>query len=58
MGYATKRTVQKIIENPEICKHLKYKGGEKTLYRRLFRLVYALRGNELVLLKLEYKKSV
>ena len=53
-----KKQVGKIIENPEVGKPLRYKRGERTLYIKPFRLIYALRGDELILLKFEHRKSV
>lgn len=44
--------IHKIIENPEVGKPLRYKRGERSLYIKPFRLIYAVRGDEIILLKL------
>ena len=53
-----KSQINKIFENPNVGKPLKYSRGEKALYIKPFRLVYSIRGNELVLLKFEHRKKV
>ena len=53
-----KKQIVKIIENPEVGKSLKYKRGERSLYIKPFRLVYAVRGDELILLKFNHRKKV
>ena len=53
-----KKQITKIIENPNVGKPLKYKRGEKSLYIKPFRLVYAIRGDELILLKFDHRKRV
>ena len=50
--------IKKIIENPEVGKPLKYYRGERTLYVKPFRLVYAIRQDEIILLKFEHRKNV
>jgi len=52
------KQIMKILENPEVGKPLKYKKGERSLYIKPFRLVYALREEELILLKFDYRKKV
>ena len=52
------KQIMKILENPEVGKPLKYKKGERSLYIKPFRLVYALRGEELILLKFDHRKKV
>ena len=52
------KQIKKIIENPIVGKLLKYKRGERTLYIKPFRLIYAVRGDELILLKFEHRKKV
>ena len=52
------KQIKKIIENPNVGKPLKYSRGERTLYIRPFRLIYAVRGDEIILLKFEHRKSV
>ena len=53
-----KKQVRKIIENPSVGKHLKYRRGERALYIKPFRLIYSVFGEELFLLKFEHRKSV
>jgi len=53
-----KAQITKILENPSIGKPLKYKRGERTLYVKPFRLVYALKIGEVILLKFEHRKKV
>ena len=53
-----KSQIKKIIGNPQIGKPLKYKRGERLLYIKPFRLVYAVRGEELILLKFDHRKKV
>jgi len=52
------KQIKKIIENPNVGKPLKYKRGERTLYVKPFRLIYAVRGDEIILLKFEHRKKV
>ena len=52
------KQIRKIIEDPQVGKPLKYKRGERSLYIKPFRLVYAVRGDEIILLKFEHRKSV
>lgn len=52
------KQIKKIIENPKVGKPLKYKRGERSLYIKLFRLVYAIRGDEIILLKFDHRKKV
>ena len=52
------KQIKKVIENPQVGKPLKYKRGERSLYLKPFRLVYALRGKELILLKFDHRKKV
>lgn len=52
-----RKQIEKIIENPTVGKPLKYRHHERSLYIKPFRLIYARRGNELVLLKFEHRKS-
>ncbi|MBU2562783.1 MAG: type II toxin-antitoxin system RelE/ParE family toxin [Nanoarchaeota archaeon] len=53
-----KLQIVKIIENPFVGKPLKYARGEKSLYIKPFRLIYAIKENELILLKFEHRKKV
>ena len=52
------KQIKKIASNPAIGKPLKYKRGERALYVRPFRLIYALRGDEVILLKFDHRKRV
>jgi len=53
-----KKQIIKIIENPLVGKPLRYKRGERSLYIKPFRLVYVVRGDELILLKFDHRKDV
>ncbi len=53
-----KSQISKILENPNIGKPLKYSKGEKSLYIKPFRLIYSIRGGEIILLKFEHRKDV
>ena len=53
-----KKQIKKIIENPNVGKPLKYKRGERSLYIKPFRLIYAIRGDEIILLKCGHRKNV
>jgi mRNA-degrading endonuclease RelE of RelBE toxin-antitoxin system len=50
--------IVKIIDNPEIGKPLRYTRGERSIYVHPFRLIYAIRGDELILLKFDHRKKV
>lgn len=52
------KQIKKIVENPFVGKPLKYKRGERALYIKPFRLTYALRRDEIILLKFEHRKKV
>ena len=52
------KQIRKIIANPQVGKPLKYKRGERSLYLKPFRLIYALRHDEIILLKFEHRKGV
>lgn len=52
------KQIIKVIQNPEIGKPLKYKRGERTMYVKPFRLIYAVQNDELILLKFEHRESV
>jgi len=52
------KQIKKIIKNPNVGKPLKYKRGERTLYIKPFRLIYAVRDDEIILLKFEHRKKV
>ena len=54
-----KKQIQKIIENPEIGRPLQYSlKGERTIYIKPYRLIYAVEGNTLILLRFEHRKEV
>ena len=52
------KQIEKIIENPEIGKPLRYKKGERAIYIKPFRLIYVVRGDEIILLKFDHRKRV
>jgi mRNA-degrading endonuclease RelE of RelBE toxin-antitoxin system len=52
------KQIKKIIHNPQVGKPLRYKRGERSLYIKPFRLVYALRGEDVILLKFDHRKKV
>lgn len=52
------KQIKKIIKNQKVGKPLRYKRGEKSLYIKPFRLVYAIRDNEIILLKFGHRKNV
>ena len=49
-----KKQINKILENPEVGKPLKYKRGERTIYIKPFRLTYSIRYEEIILLTILY----
>ncbi len=53
-----KKQIQKMLDNPSVGKPLKYKRGERSLYLKPFRLVYTVRGREIILLKFDHRKKV
>jgi len=52
-----KAQITKILENQDVGKPLKYSRNERALYVKPFRLIYSIKGNELILLKFEHRKS-
>tara|TARA_Y100000310_G_scaffold345258_1_gene463176 strand:+ start:4004 stop:4246 length:243 start_codon:yes stop_codon:yes gene_type:complete len=52
------KQVKKIIKNPEVGKPLHYKRGERSLYIKPFRLIYAVNGENIFLLKFDHRKRV
>ena len=53
------KSIKKIIENPEIRKPLSYAlKGERTVRIPPFRLIYAINGNSLILLRFEHRSDV
>ena len=53
-----KKQIEKILQNPQIGKPLRYKRGERSLYIKPFRLIYAIREDEIILLKFDHRKRV
>jgi len=53
-----KKQINKIIQNPEVGKPLKYKRCERSLYIKPFRLIYSVKNEELILLKFDHRKKV
>lgn len=52
------KQTKKIIQHFNVAKPLKYRRGERMLYVKPFRLIYAARGDEIILLKFEHRKKV
>lgn len=53
------KQIQKIIENPEIGKPLRYNlKGERTVYIWPFRIIYCYFGNTIYFLRFEHRKEV
>lgn len=52
------KQIRKIIKNPNVGKPLRYKRGERTIYVKPFRLIYSIRGEEIILLKFDHRKKV
>lgn len=52
------KQVRKIIVNPQVGKPLRYGRGERSLYVKPFRLVYAMRDDNIILLKFDHRKRV
>lgn len=54
-----KNQIQNIAESPELGKPLRYNlKGERTVYVRPYRLIYAYHGTILYLLRFEHRKEV
>jgi mRNA-degrading endonuclease RelE of RelBE toxin-antitoxin system len=54
-----KKQIVKIVENPDFGKPLGYgMRGERTIYVKPYRLIYAVEGDKLVLLKFEHRNHV
>lgn len=52
-------SIRRIIENPEIGKPLRYAlKGERTIRIAPFRLIYAIDGNSIILLRFEHRSEV
>jgi len=53
------KQIQKILQNPEIGKPLKYNlKGERTIYVRPYRIIYSFFENTLYFLRFEHRKEV
>lgn len=53
------KQIRKISENPEFGKPLRYGlKGEWTIRVKPFRLIYAVQGDRLILLRFEHRKEV
>lgn len=53
------KQIRRIAENPESGKPLRYGlKGEWTIHVRPYRLIYAVQGDRLVLLRFEHRKNV
>ena len=53
------KQIRKIIENPDFGRPLRYGlKGEWTIYVKPYRLIYALQGDRLILLRFEHRKNV
>ena len=54
-----KKQIEKIIENPEIGKPLRYNlKGERTLYIKPYRLIYTINQDEIILLRFLHRQEV
>jgi addiction module RelE/StbE family toxin len=54
-----KKQIEKIIENTSVGKPLRYDlKGERTLYIKPYRLIYAIRQDEIVLLRFLHRNEV
>ncbi|MBL7206128.1 MAG: type II toxin-antitoxin system RelE/ParE family toxin [Candidatus Aenigmarchaeota archaeon] len=54
-----KKQIEKIIENPNIGKPLRYGlRGERTVYVKPYRLIYSVRDYKLFLLRFLHRKKV
>lgn len=52
------KQIKKITENPEFGKPLRHGlKGEWTIYVKPYRLIYAVQGDRLILLRFEHRKS-
>ena len=53
------KQIENIIDSPELGKPLRYDlKGERTIYIKPYRLIYAYRGMVLYLLRFEHRKEV
>lgn len=53
------KQIEKIIQNPNIGKPLKYNlKGERTIYVKPYRIIYAFKENTIFFLRCEHRKKV
>jgi len=53
------KQVEKIINNPEIGKPLRYNlKGERTIYVKPYRIIYSFKNNTIYFLRCEHRKMV
>jgi addiction module RelE/StbE family toxin len=53
------KQIQNMVESPELGKPLRYNlKGERTVYVKPYRLIYAYQGTILYLLRFEHRKEV
>ena len=53
------KQVQKIIQNPEVGKPLRYDlKSERTIYVKPFRIIYTFSNNTIYFLRFEHRKNV
>ena len=54
-----KKQIRKIVDNPDAGKPLRFNlKGERTIYIKPYRLIYAVMGSKIYLLKFEHRKEV
>lgn len=59
MKQRVKKTIEKIIENPEIGKPLRFDlKGERTVYIKPYRLIYAVENENIVFLRFMHRNDV
>jgi len=57
--YKIKKQIQKILQNPKIGKPLRHElKGERAVYIKPYRLIYAMIGDRLFLLRFEHREDV
>ncbi len=53
------KQIKKILDNPQTGKPLRYDlKGERTLYIKPYRLIYTIKKDEIILLRILHRKSV
>ncbi len=59
MKQRVKNTIEKIIENPEIGKPLRFDlKGERTVYIKPYRLIYAVENENIIFLRFMHRDDV